>query len=68
MILHDWLFKWLWTNNGVGNFTADAVVFVLGGRWVWKKHIKPHVDSVKHLHSKVDRLHEHLGVDQSGQG
>lgn len=57
MIWHDWAFKWLWTNDGVGNFTASAVVFALGGRWVWVRHVKPHLDRIHHLHTKVDALH-----------
>lgn len=56
MPFHDWAFKWLWTNDGVGNFTASAVVFIAGGRYVWTKHVKPHLDSVKHLHARVQNL------------
>lgn len=54
------LYVWLWENDGVGNFTASAVLFVLGGRWVWKRHIAP-------VFQKVHELHQHhLGEPPDG--
>lgn len=35
----------------IGNLTASAVCFLIGGRWVWKRHVRPHLDRVKDLHN-----------------
>lgn len=57
------LWDLLWTNHGVGNFTASAVTFTAGllvGRgWLHRHLVGPlHELHRKHdeLHDKVDRL------------
>ena len=49
---NDWAYKWLWSNNSVGNFTDDAIL--LG---VFGVAIKRGVQAVKRRHAE-QRAHE----------
>lgn len=48
-----WSFKWLWSDNGVGNFTDDMVLLTVGYFRVWKKHVHPHLRRTKELHEHL---------------
>lgn len=52
----DWLYKWLWANNGVGNFTASAIALIVSYRFLWKK-LKPVIERHNELHELVADLH-----------
>lgn len=47
----NWLYEWAWTNHGVGNFAAGAVVAVLAVPRLRR--------SWKGLRADIDLIHQH---------
>lgn len=63
LTIGDWAFKWIWANNGVGNFAAGVVVAVLASAF-WppvRKRIHKSLDAKLALvHAHLDQIHAHI--------
>lgn len=67
MLFHDtWfaVYHWMWNNGVQGNVAASFLLgvptVVVVWRKVWKRYIRPHIDSLEMLHVKHDEVLDHL--------
>jgi hypothetical protein len=71
IVWHSWFYKWIYTNDGVGNFTDDIILVVIIGYvfkrlfdMLKKRHAEQRIHEKK-IETSNQVLHDHLGTGHS---